>query len=677
MKTAIPAAVILIVVMLVVPLPAALLDMLLVVNITAGVLILLMSMSVKRPLDFAIFPSLLLIATIFRLALNVSSTRLVLLDGYAGKVIDAFGHVVIGGSLVVGMVVFAILVLVQFIVVTNGAGRVAEVSARFTLDAMPGKQMAIDADLNSGLIDEDTARTRRAEVTAEADFYGAMDGASKFVKGDAIAGILITVINLVGGFFTGVVQRGMPMGEAVNTYSLLTVGDGLVGLIPALLISVATGIIVTRSTSDGDMASDLVGQFSRQRKALRLGGAAVCLLALVPGLPMMPFLVVGGAVLLATLRIPDPDAPAVATDDGHAEPAAPAADSPEALAAEMRVEPLQLEVAYDLVDLVDVASGGDLMDRMRALRRKIALELGIVIPLVRTRDNLDLPPHTYAIRVHGVDVARGEAPAGHVLAIGDDLGSLPGAPTTEPVFGLPARWVPAEFAQQAEIAGATVVDRASLLITHLAEVVREHAGRLLSREDVRSLVDMVKRSHPTVVEELTPSQLSLGEVQHVLQALLDEQISIRDLARLFEALSERARTSKDPEALVEAARTAIGPAISSALAEDGRLRVVTFEPLTEQRLLESLRTGEGGSFLALGPQDAEQLMIDLAQVSQTAEQAGEQVVLVCAPQVRAAVRRLVRVTVPRMPVIAYSELSSRLQIETRGVIDLARDAVTA
>jgi flagellar biosynthesis protein FlhA len=664
---AVPAAVVSIVLMMVVPLPAVVLDLLLVINITGSLLILLVSMYAKRPLDFAIFPALLLVATMFRLALNVSSTRLVLLDGYAGKVVEAFGEFVIGGSLIVGMVIFLILVVIQFIVITNGASRVAEVGARFTLDAMPGKQMAIDADLNSGLIDEDTARQRRADVAAEADFYGAMDGASKFVKGDAIAGILITLINLFGGFLIGVVQRGMPMSEAVSTYSLLTVGDGLVSQIPALLISVASGLIVTRSATQSDMGTDMLGQFARQRSAVRMTGISMCILALVPGLPKLPFLLVGGTVLLIATRLPEDRAQPV-VDEKAPEAPALSPDSPEQLANDMRVEPLELEVAYDLVELVDPTMGGDLLDRVRSLRRKLALELGMVIPLVRTRDNLDLPPHTYAIRVHGVEAGRGEAPSGAVLVIGDDLAALPGVVTREPVFGLPAKWVPAELQQQAELMGCTVVDRASVITTHLAEVVRTSASRLLGREDVKVLVDMVRRTHPTVVDELTPAQLTLGEIQRVLQGLLEEEVAVRDLVRIFEALSERARTNKDPEALVEAVRANLGPAVSMAHAVDGRLPVLTFEPLAEHALLEALRPGDGGSFLALDPSYAERLVLAVAAQVQQAEQRGDRPVLVCSPQLRPAVRKLTRAAAPRLPVLSYAELGDQLQLDTIGVV---------
>ncbi|MFZ5846934.1 MAG: flagellar biosynthesis protein FlhA, partial [Actinomycetota bacterium] len=556
----VPIAVVAVVVMLVVPLPALVLDMLIAMNITVALLILMTAMFVNKPLDFAVFPAIILVATLFRLALNVSATRLVLLDGYAGKVIDTFGHFVIGGSLIVGIIVFAILVVIQFVVITNGAGRVAEVGARFTLDAMPGKQMAIDADLNAGLIDDDEARRRRAEVAAEADFYGAMDGASKFVKGDAIAAIIITLVNLLGGFTVGVLQKGMTFSDAVHTYSLLTIGDGLVSQIPALLLSVATGIIVTRSASDGDIGSDVMAQMTRNRMPLRLAAGAAVVLLLIPGMPKLPFLIAGGAVFWLSLRAPKPlDEEAAALEAAEAAQAleagnAPHPDSLEALVEEIRVDPLELELSADIIDLVDTTSGGDLLDRVRALRRKVATDLGVIVPPVRTRDNLDLPLRTYAIKLFGIEVARGEAPPGTVLAIGDNLDNIPGQRTQEPVFGLAAVWVPVELRSQAELAGATVVDRSSVVTTHLAEIVRSHASRLLSREDVRALVDSVKRSHPAVVEELTPAQLSLGEIQRVLQALLEEHVSVRDLVRIFEALSMRARVSKDLDGLVEAAR---------------------------------------------------------------------------------------------------------------------------
>jgi flagellar biosynthesis protein FlhA len=669
-KLVVPLGVVLIIVMMVVPLPAVLIDMLLAVNITAALLIVLVSMFVNRPLDFSVFPSLLLVATLFRLALNVSATRLVLLDGYAGKVIEAFGHVVVGGSLVVGLVIFMILVVIQFIVITKGAERVAEVGARFTLDAMPGKQMAIDADLNAGLISEDQARTRRADVAAEADFYGSMDGASKFVKGDAIAGIIITLINLLGGFAVGMLQRGMTPADAIQTYSLLSIGDGLVSQIPALLLSVATGLMVTRAAGDGDMGTVVLAQFSRQRLALQIGGGAAIALCLIPGLPKLPFLLVGGGVLLLAQRLPKP-APEDASADDAPTSDAPAPDSPEALIGEMRVDPLELALAPDLVDLVD-SNGGDLLDRVRALRRKIALELGILMPPVRTRDDLALELSTYSIRISGIEVATGQAPPGTVLAIGDGLDFLPGRAGVEPVFGLPGKWVPVELRHQAELSGATVVDRASVIITHLAEVVRLNASRLLGREDVRSLTDVVKRSHPVVVEELTPALLSLGQIQHVLQGLLDENVPVRDLVRIFEALSLAAKSTADHGGLLEAARGALGPAIAARHLSEGTLFAITLDPRLEQALLESLRPTEAGPQLLVDPHRAEIVIADLNRLLEAAEQQGATPIVVVSPQLRMPLRRLISVAIPRLPILSYSEIAKcTYRIETVGVVSSA------
>lgn len=666
----VPAAIIGIIVMMVVPLPTLLLDLLLAFNIAFSVLIMLVSLRVTKPLDFSIFPALLLIATLFRLSLNIATTRLVLLDGFAGKVIEAFGHFVVGGSIVVGLVIFIILMIIQFVVITNGAGRVAEVAARFTLDALPGKQMAVDADLNSGLIDENEARARRKEVAAEADFYGAMDGASKFVKGDAIAAVIITIINLVGGFIIGMAQRGMSAGQAIEAYSLMSVGDGLVSQIPALLLSVSTGLIVTRATTENDMGTDMLGQLGRQRGAVQLAGGATLFLGIIPGLPKTPFIIIGAVLIALSFRLPKDGAAPVEEVVEEELPTTPQKDSPLAIAQDMRVEPLELELAYDLIDLVDAASGGDLLDRVRALRRKLAQEIGIVVPLVRTRDNLDLPPRHYAIRVHGVEVARGQAPAGMVLAIGDDLDSLPGMPTQEPVFGLAAKWVPAELREHVALANSTVVDRSSVITTHMAEVVRVHAAQLLGREDVKMLVDMVRQSHPVVVDELTPAPLSLGEVQRTLQGLLAERVCIRDLVRIFEAMSMRAKSSTDPEGLVEAARSALGPAIAASHAVDGRLSVITFDPMLEQRLLESLRPSEAGAYLMIDPLLAERLAMEAARVAQVAEAAGDPPVLVCAQPLRLPVRRLLEQAAPRTPVLSYAELGGQLTLVTSGVVNV-------
>jgi flagellar biosynthesis protein FlhA len=666
-KFAVPVGVIGIIVMMVVPLPTFLLDLLIALNITGALLILLVSMFVQRPLDFSVFPALLLVATLFRLALNISATRLVLRDGDAGKVIHAFGSFVVGGNLVIGLVIFLILVIVQMVVVTKGAERVAEVGARFTLDAMPGKQMAIDADLNAGLIEEAEAKQRRADVAAEADFYGAMDGGSKFVKGDAIAAIIITMINLVGGFAVGILQQHLSAADAMNQYSLLSIGDGLVSQVPALLLSVATGLIVTRSATTGDMGQSVTSQLSQNKLALRIAGGAALALCVIPGLPKIPFLLVGAMVLIAAQRIKDPVPEAELAAAEAVE--LPSPDSPEQLIGEMRVDPLELALSPDLVDLVD-ASSGDLLDRVRALRRKMALELGVIMPPVRTRDDLDLPLSSYAIRISGVDAGTGEAPPGTVLAIGEGLQGLPGRAGVEPVFGLPGKWVPAELHYQAELSGATVVDRASVIITHLAEVVRSNASRLLGREDVRALSETVKRTHPVVVEELTPTLLSLGQIQKVLQALLDEGVPIRDLIRIFESLSLRAKVSVDPDGLVEAARAALGPAIAANYVTEGRLTVITLEPMLEQQLLESLRPSETGAFMAIDGMRAEAIVTEAARLAETAEQQGQSAVLACSPQLRLPLMRLLRAGSRRIQVLSYSEISgSTAQIETIGVVN--------
>ncbi|MDQ1288435.1 MAG: flagellar biosynthesis protein FlhA [Actinomycetota bacterium] len=671
-KLAVPIIVVIVVVMMVVPLPAVLLDVLIASNIAVSLLVLLVSMQVSKPLEFAVFPTVVLVATIFRLALNVSSTRLVLRDGYAGKVIDAFGNIVIGGSLVIGLTIFAILVIIQLTVVTNGAARVAEVGARFTLDAMPGKQMAIDADLNSGLIDEDEARRRRKEVGAEADFYGAMDGGTKFVKGDAMAAVIITLVNLIGGFTIGMLQRGMSPSESITTYSLLSVGDGLVSQIPALLMSVATGVIVTRSTSEGDVGNDLVTQLSQHREALRVGGGALLGLCLIPGMPKVPFLIAGGTLLLASLRSPaSPETGSELPAGAQAAlPGGPGAgpEAPDPVTESLKVDPLELLLAPDLVDLVDPSRGGDLLDRVRALRRKTALDLGIVLPPVRTRDGATLAPGTYEIRVGGITAATGEAPPGHLLAIGDAPDSLPGRRTTEPVFGLPAVWVPVEHRPAAEIAGATIVERAAVVTTHLAETVRQHASRLLSLDDVRELVDVLKTERPTTVEELIPALLPLGAVQRVLQGLLDEQVSIRDLGRVLEGVGQRARTSTDPDALLEAARGSLGPALTAPYTRDGTLFAITLDAELEQEAAEAMRASEQGVVLAMDPVAASHMVRDLTTFVTQAENEGLTPVLLAAGPLRLPLRRLLRGSLPQLPVIGFSETAGVTSIETVGQV---------
>jgi flagellar biosynthesis protein FlhA len=657
-----------IVALMVVPLPGMVLDLLLSLNIAFGVLLLLATIMSVRALDLASFPSLLLIATLFRLALNVSSTRLILTTGSAGEVIQSFGSFVVGGSVVVGLVVFLILVIIQFVVITNGASRVAEVGARFTLDALPGKQMAIDADLGAGLIDEETARQRRRAVAAEADFYGAMDGASKFVKGDAIAGVLITLVNLIGGLVIGVAQRGMPFADAIDTFSTLTIGDGLVSQIPALLISIASGIIVTRANGDADLGSDVVGQISAQHQALRYGGITILLLGLAPGLPLLPFGVIGLSLLVIGRRLA---ARAAASDEAEKPVTDDAPPEPAQLAVEIRPEPLELELAIDMIDLVDSPSGGDLLDRVRALRRKIAMELGLIIPPVRTRDNVDLGPGEYAITIHGVEMAQGRAPAGHILVIAEDLGALPGPATVEPVFGLPAKWLPIESKTMAEAVNATIVDRASVITTHLAETIRRQASQLLSRQEVKELIDLVRQSDPAVVDELVASELTIGEVQRVLQDLLNEDVPIRDIVRILDVLGERARVTRDPVELTEAVRVALGPSISAGSADtEGRLHAISIDPVLEQGLLSALQHGPQGFDFALDPALLHQVAMAVRNQVLAIEQQGHNPVIVAAGALRRPLRKLLALTEVRAPVLSPDELGPQVEIRSAGVVSL-------
>jgi flagellar biosynthesis protein FlhA len=625
-------------------------------------------MFVKKPLDFSVFPSLLLVATLFRLGLNVASTRLVLSQGYAGQVIASLGQVAVSGSLIIGAVIFLILVVIQFVVVTKGAERVAEVGARFTLDAMPGKQMAIDADLNSGTITEAEARRRRAEVAAEADFYGSMDGASKFVKGDAIAGIVIIIINIIGGIATGMISHGLSIGDAVSKYSLLTIGDGLVSQIPALLMAVSTGMIVTRSNVDADMGSMTASQLSQSRVAVLIAGCAAVALGLIPGMPIIPFLVIGTSLIIASRRITARQKkealaaalPGVVTNK--------AAETTDDLIEQMRVHALEVQLAPDLVELAS-GSSDDLLSRVRALRRRLALELGIVVPPVRTRDSVELPASTYVIKVAGTEAGRGVAPPGKVLALGESLDALPGTSTVDPVFGLAGKWIPAEMRHGAELGGATVIDRASVIITHLSSIITNNAARLLSREDVRVLTDGVKSVSPSAVDELIPSLISLAEVQRVLQGLLAEQVPINDLARIYEALALRAKVSTDPDGLIEAARSALGPVIAGKYLDETKLRVIMIEPLLEQAMLEGLRPTEQGPQIVLDQNRLQSVMTSLAQTKAAVEASGDAAVLVCAPALRQAVRRLLAPNPGDLPVLSYLEVTAaHPTIETVGVV---------
>jgi flagellar biosynthesis protein FlhA len=665
--------VVMVVVMMVIPLPPFLLDLAITLNVSCALAIVVATLYMPRAVDFAAFPSLLLLTTLFRLAINVSVTRLILLHGDAGHVVKAFGSFVVGGNVVVGLVVFLILVVIQFIVVTNGAGRVAEVGARFTLDAMPGKQMAIDADLNAGQITEEQARQRREDIAREADFYGAMDGASKFVKGDAMAAVLITAINLLGGIVVGVVQQHMPFTEAIQHFSLLSVGDGLAAQIPALLISVATGIIVTRSASKEDLGTDVAKQIGSQRKAPMVAGVVICAFALVPGLPKIPFLLIGGLFFLAGRAIGDVLAEKEQAEASKAaQEALPVPQTPRDQALEaLSIDPVELSVGFGLVPLVDGGTGGSLLARVGAVRRQVAAELGAVIPPVRIHDDLALGSHEYALKVRGNEVARGSVMAGHQLALdpGDAVGQLAGIPTTEPAFGLPAVWIPDAARAEAEALGYTVVDAESVIVTHLTETIRGHVADLLTRQDVRALLDRLKESNAAVVEEVVPELLSVGEIQRVLQSLLREGVSIRDLGAIVEAVGDRARITRDPVLLAEYARQALGRAIVMPHVDDEqRLRAISLDPAIEQEISESIAQTADGEYLAMEPTRAQALVRSLATQTEHAVARGGRPVVICSSRVRRHLRRLVEQTLPQLAVCAYNEIAPGISVETIGVV---------
>ena len=677
--------VVLVVVMLVVPLPPFLLDLFITLNISVALAIVITTLYLPRALDFSAFPALLLLTTMFRLAINVSVTRLILLHGDAGHVVKAFGEFVVGGNVVVGLVVFLILIVINFVVVTNGAGRVAEVGARFTLDAMPGKQMAIDADLNAGQITEDEARRRRDDIAREADFYGAMDGASKFVKGDVMAAMIITAINLIGGILIGVMQQGMPIGEAAQHFSLLTIGDGLTAQIPALLISVAAGIIVTRSASESDLGTDVAGQLMKQRKAPMVAGVVICAFALVPGLPKLPFLVVGALFILVgrMLKTDEQEAAdqAIADEQQAALPAVggPMSSGDQAREA-LQIDPLELAIGFGLVNLVDASAGGSLLSRVSAVRRQIAGELGTVIPSVRIHDEVGLASHEYVLKVRGTVVARGKVLAGHQLALdpGDAVGQLSGIPTTEPAFGLPAVWIADAGRAEAEALGYTVVDAESVIVTHLTETIRHHVADLLTRQDVRALLDGLKEINAAVVEEVVPDLLSVGEVQRVLQALLREGVSIRDLGAIVEAVGDRARVTRDPALLAEYARQALARAIVAPhLDEESRLRVIVLDPALEQEVSDAIAATADGEYLAMDPQRAQSLVSGLSEQSEQVLARGRRPVLLCSSRVRRHLRRLCEQALPQVAVCAYNEIPPGVGVETTGVVEGAGVPVAA
>lgn len=667
-------AVIIVVVMFMIPLPTFILDLLLTLNISFSLTILISAIYLTNPLELSVFPSLLLVATLFRLGLNVSTTRLILGQANAGKVIETFGNFVVGGDYIVGFVIFIILVAIQYIVITKGSERVAEVSARFTLDAMPGKQMSIDADLSSGLITEAEARQKREEIRQEADFYGAMDGASKFVKGDAIAGIIITLINIVGGLVIGVIQQGMGFTEALTTYTLLTVGDGLVSQIPALLISTATGIVVTRAASEGNLGEDFTRQIFSQPKTLIIVSVVIFLLGTLTPLPIIPFwfLALAAGSMGYTLYQADKEETKPEDEQQVDEEEAEEYREEESMTDLLQVDPMEVEVGYNLIPLVVPEQGGDLLDRVSMIRRQCALELGIVVPPIRIRDNMQLEPNHYRVNLRGVDIAEHEIMVDKYMAMDSGMATedLPGQETTEPAFGLPALWVSEEDKERAEMAGYTVVDPPSVIATHLTEIVKNHAYELLSRQDVQELIDNLKKDNPAVVDELIPDLMSIGQVQKVLQNLLKERVSIRNLVLILEVLADQAKNTQDIAVLTEYVRQdALSRQISKKYKDDNdSINVITLAPELEEELSNSIEHTDQGSYLALNPDFAQQIYNSLSQQIQNVSNQGYEPVVITSPILRYHFKELTEQVAPDLIVVSYNELESYINVQTVGMV---------
>lgn len=665
-------AVILTVVMMIIPIPAGLLSFFLIVNISLSLLVILVSLFIQEPLDFSVFPTMLLILTLFRLCLNISTTRLILLYADAGAVIEKFGSVVIGGNPVVGFIIFLILIIIQFIVITKGSERVSEVAARFTLDAMPGKQMSIDADLNSGSITELEAKNRRIKIQREADFYGAMDGASKFVRGDAIASLIIVAINILGGFIIGIVQMGMPFQDALLTYTLLTVGDGLVTQIPALLVSTASGIVVTRNGSANGFGVDIYKQLLGYPKALVITCGILVLLGLL-GLPPMQIFVIA-ALLGGSAYFLDRSTKKEKVEEVESERSRELEEmkKPENVLGLVQVDPLEIELGYNLIPMVDAKQGGDLLDRILVIRRQCALELGFVIPPVRVRDNVQIDPNTYLLKVKGSTVGTGKLMLDHYLAIGPEVRSqFEGIEAQDPTFGLPALWVAEQTKDDVEAAGFTAVEPVAVIATHLTEIVKKHAYEIISRQDVQNLLDHIKKTNSAVVKELVPDLLSLGEIQKVLANLLREKVQIRDLTTILETLADYAGYTKDTVILTEYVRQALGRQIVEGLLEpDNKLYVFTFEPQLEQSLKEGLPQNEQTGALSLDPIKAQQILANLRSLMEKAIADGHQPVLICAPVLRFYFLRMVERVLPMLVAISYNELQQDYQVESIGMISI-------
>ncbi|MGN7480232.1 flagellar biosynthesis protein FlhA [Priestia megaterium] len=667
--------VVLIIVMLVIPLPSWLLSILIMINISLALLVLLVSMNMKEPLELSVFPSLLLVLTLFRLGLNVSTTRSILGTGEAGGVVETFGHFVIGGNPLVGFVVFIILIIIQFLVITKGAERVSEVAARFTLDAMPGKQMSIDADLNAGMISEKQAIDRREKIQREADFYGAMDGASKFVKGDAIAGIVITLINILFGIIIGMLQMGMSITEASQTFTLLTVGDGLVSQIPALMISTATGIIVTRAASTGNLSEDITQQLFAFPVMLYVTGGTIAALGLITPIndvitmPIAILLGVGGYYLSQAKHqeVREEMAPTEEElEDNEMK-------SPESVVNLLSVDPIEFEFGYALIPLADTNQGGDLLDRIVMIRRQLALELGLVIPVVRIRDNIQLQPNEYCLKIKGNEVAKGELLLDHYLAISpgmdDDL--IEGIDTLEPAFKMPAKWISESAKEQAEMFGYTVVDPPSVVSTHITEVIKSYAHELIGRQETKQLIDHTKETYPILIEEVTPNPLSVGDIQRVLAKLLKESVSIRNLPIIFEVLADYGKMTSDTDLLTEYVRQGLARQITSQYTvQEGLLRVLTLSGKVEKTMAEAVQQTEHGNYLSLDPNVSQAIVESIAKQTETLSFQEQSPIVLCSPAVRMYVRQITERYFPHMAVLSYNELEANVEVQSVGVVDI-------
>ncbi|NLO89010.1 MAG: flagellar biosynthesis protein FlhA [Clostridia bacterium] len=670
---AIAALILGIVIIIVVPVDPFVLDILLTISITVSIIILLTTMFTPSALHFSVFPSLLLVVTLYRLALNVASTRLILSQGSAGYIIAAFGSFVIGGNYVVGMIIFIIITVIQFVVITNGAGRVAEVAARFTLDAMPGKQMSIDADLNAGIITEQEARERRKELQREADFYGAMDGASKFVRGDAIAGIVITLVNILGGFVIGIWQMGLSLTESLQRFTILSVGDGLVSQIPALLVSTGAGILVTRAGSGENLGRDISEQLTRYPRVLALASGALFVIGLIPAIPTFPFWVLSGVTgYVSYILFKEAKEAARREQIAKAREIKSRERQPENVLGMMKLDPLEIEIGYNLVPLTDEEKGGDLLDRLAAVRRQTVLELGLYVRPIRIRDNLELDRNAYVFKIRGVEIERGEIMPDHYLAMNPMAQDeeVPGIPTKEPTFGLSAWWVTEDVKEELEFKGFTVVDASTVLITHLSTFIKKYAHELLGRQETKELIETVKETNPAVVEELIPDLMSYGQVQKVLQNLLREQVPIRDLATILEVLADSAPVTTDIDQLTGLVRQALYRTISNLYSRNGRIKVIMLDPRVEEVIESSLRRTQEGAYPALDQETAEKLVQSISSQVSSVVNMGEHPVILCSPKVRLPFKRFLERFIPEAAVVSYNELAPELEIETLGKVTL-------